>query len=606
MFMNCEQLSVYEIFKKYPRLKIPKYQRGYAWKKIQIDDFIADLRECFKKRKDGEPIPHFFGGIVSIEAKEKTDSTNSLEIIDGQQRLTTFILLIAQIVQKIYDYVKEFDSELKQEQKERLYKFANGLKYTYLYQKDEYSIVVKDELKLIPTITDSCLFREVLEGKKLQKGKDKRDSQNNIIDGCKYLREFVGRDIVNYKKYNFVLDNLDTIRKVLEEDCKLISITLEDHISAYQCFQVLNNRGTPLTTGNLLKSDTLRHLDENGFVDRIDDVAMKWNCILKGKPEEVERTLQAIYVSRTGKRPSRLKFPEEFMTSVFNIDNIKKNAKFGQRLERIIQEVCDEAQTIDSLRDGEWIPDDYDAKECEKERLRSLILYLKQRMVMPLLLSFAKKCEPNEFYEAVTIIERVICRYINIQKLRPNIIETVIRENAYNIYNGEYSKHRFRDDLKEFFSREVNDHLFRTSLNELRYGKGGINENVLRTIFGILEIHWAWGSNGIGDEPLFALDANVAELSESKIEYVYPKVSSKFWKDKELERSIDNLGNLVILRTKELNKQNSDTFKDRRKAYRKTDFESTRIIADYEKWTLNELEDRQEELITRALRIFQP
>src|ERR1700761_8261654 len=78
---------------------VPKYQRAYAWDKLEIEDFLQDLEKCFNKRKVGSPINHFFGGIVSVEKPvEGTVNQSTYELVDGQQRMATFVLLASTIV----------------------------------------------------------------------------------------------------------------------------------------------------------------------------------------------------------------------------------------------------------------------------------------------------------------------------------------------------------------------------------------------------------------------------------------------------------------------------------------------------------------------------
>ena len=82
-------LSVPEVFKD-RFFKIPDYQRGYSW---EVDPQLLDLR------KDIENIysknyKHFTGTIVAAKIN---GSENHLEIVDGQQRLTTLVILLKEI-----------------------------------------------------------------------------------------------------------------------------------------------------------------------------------------------------------------------------------------------------------------------------------------------------------------------------------------------------------------------------------------------------------------------------------------------------------------------------------------------------------------------------
>jgi uncharacterized protein with ParB-like and HNH nuclease domain len=73
---------------KLNRLQVPPYQREYAWENDQVDQLYADFSSAKAGNKD-----YFLGTIVTISR----GANKPLEIVDGQQRLTTTALLIAAI-----------------------------------------------------------------------------------------------------------------------------------------------------------------------------------------------------------------------------------------------------------------------------------------------------------------------------------------------------------------------------------------------------------------------------------------------------------------------------------------------------------------------------
>lgn len=99
--MNLEPTytSVGSLFRYRPMFFIPKYQRAYAWDPESISDFIKDLKNCFYKRQSNSEINHFFGGIVSVEHSVcGAVNQHEYEVIDGQQRIATFVLLVSCII----------------------------------------------------------------------------------------------------------------------------------------------------------------------------------------------------------------------------------------------------------------------------------------------------------------------------------------------------------------------------------------------------------------------------------------------------------------------------------------------------------------------------
>lgn len=85
---------------------IPSYQRGYRWDRKQIEDLLKDITDFSKKAKDGE-----FYCLQPVVVKEKQwelngNTINGWEVIDGQQRLTTLLLLLKYLQSKSCDCKK--------------------------------------------------------------------------------------------------------------------------------------------------------------------------------------------------------------------------------------------------------------------------------------------------------------------------------------------------------------------------------------------------------------------------------------------------------------------------------------------------------------------
>lgn len=68
---------------------MPKYQREYSWKTKEVNQLLEDLAGAKLDRRD-----YFLGTIVTIGAE---GSSSALEVVDGQQRLTTVTLILAAI-----------------------------------------------------------------------------------------------------------------------------------------------------------------------------------------------------------------------------------------------------------------------------------------------------------------------------------------------------------------------------------------------------------------------------------------------------------------------------------------------------------------------------
>src|SRR5665647_2766230 len=86
--IKSEERSIGSILADKRPLRVPAYQRSFSWTKTQIDDLWEDIQSILY---DGQE-QYFLGSMVFIQ---KAD--NSLEVVDGQQRLATLSLLLAAI-----------------------------------------------------------------------------------------------------------------------------------------------------------------------------------------------------------------------------------------------------------------------------------------------------------------------------------------------------------------------------------------------------------------------------------------------------------------------------------------------------------------------------
>ena len=82
---------------------IPRYQREYSWSKEQLEDFYSDIVSNIKKEKGTYKIQeYFFGTVILVGNMEKPNTP--IEIIDGQQRITTITIFLSVLSDILYSY----------------------------------------------------------------------------------------------------------------------------------------------------------------------------------------------------------------------------------------------------------------------------------------------------------------------------------------------------------------------------------------------------------------------------------------------------------------------------------------------------------------------
>lgn len=236
---------------------IPRYQREYTWRKNQWEDLFDDLSE----NNPG----YFLGSIICINQSNDALTVQKLELVDGQQRMTTLSLLFA----AIYHALKRHENDLDGEQSFEL----TSLKRKLILKKGD------EQIRLIPQIqnNNNADYRAVL-------------AEIGIVSECDVPAYAGNRRI--FRAYKYFQDRIDemsngqrnrlgTIIKFLDKVSRtfMVKIEVESHADAYTLFESLNNRGMPLTAIDLIKNKLLAQLESNE-PGKVDYYFERWNRLL--------------------------------------------------------------------------------------------------------------------------------------------------------------------------------------------------------------------------------------------------------------------------------------------------------------------------------------
>ena len=216
------------------RYVIPVYQRKYDWKEDNCRQLYEDLKKIVFDKRDS----HFFGSIVSSVIG--SGATTEYHIIDGQQRLTTVTLLLLAIRNLIQQ--KKITAEEPQLDEQINERFLISK-----WAKED------DRIKLRPVKSD----REALG--KLFGDEEDYDQSSNLTLNYKFFCNMLLREEVS-------VDDLYAAIGKLE----IISITLDQGDNAQLIFESLNSTGLALTEGDKIRNYILTGLppkDQNKYYD---------------------------------------------------------------------------------------------------------------------------------------------------------------------------------------------------------------------------------------------------------------------------------------------------------------------------------------------------
>lgn len=238
---NEADLKLGELFGN-KAFRIPNYQRGYAWGDNQWNDFWEDLWDI-EKNDSGEYRRHYTGTIALQEIDRKdvpqeeqwflNDGSSFFYVVDGQQRLTTIVILLHELI-KVYPILGTCASLSER----YIYRQKDGAEtklYRFSYNKDDNN--------------RPFLLNKIFGDKSEILANDHINVYtNNLLSAKEWFGQKVAVLSDDEKE-----DLLVRMQTALAFDTKYIT----DNLSVQAVFETMNNRGKPLTILEKLKNRLL-------------------------------------------------------------------------------------------------------------------------------------------------------------------------------------------------------------------------------------------------------------------------------------------------------------------------------------------------------------
>lgn len=262
-FIEAKDKSLAEVLSN-NRYKIDSFQREYRWQRKQIEALISDLSICFDKSyKDGDTIEsynnyngYYMGPIVLC------DDRKSLSIIDGQQRLTSFTLLLI-FLHHAQNKLK-LPENLYKDLKQFLY-VTKGGKTTLILNVDSRTNVIEHLYKKPDTIFEDIEEIEEAEDEvKENKKKIQDESIENIIGRYEDITKLFPEEINTALKLPIFIEWL--LDKVYMVDVKAFNME-----NAYTIFETMNDRGLSLNPTEILKGYLLSKIEDEKKSDEMNE-----------------------------------------------------------------------------------------------------------------------------------------------------------------------------------------------------------------------------------------------------------------------------------------------------------------------------------------------
>ncbi|MBF7075589.1 DUF262 domain-containing protein [Streptococcus sp. HF-100] len=559
MKFTPENKTIKTMFRSYPMMSIPNFQREYSWDKYYYNTFFIDILEGIKQEDKKLINTDYFIGTMVFSGSEKKDE--SIEVIDGQQRLTVITILLSVLTNK-FKNIKEED-------------LAEAT-FEYIKTKDDYGRPIPK----LKSITSYPYFEAYVQSIEKTDVEPATEEEINIKQTYNYFESEL-EEMKLKRKYDFnentpYKDLLIAIRDQILQ-MNVISILTEEKDSAYEIFEILNAKGKNLASIDLIKNTIYSkfHADDNAK-----------DKIIENKWEGIKTTLRSrnpnIGFATFYRHYWISKYQKTTNSKLY--DSFKKHIKSNKKsYEEFVEDLSTIAETYMKIVSPNI--DDYNNRKEYNWLIQSLKAIEKtfgvtQARIALLALFELKsndKISSKAFKDAVKYIENFIFAYTGVLKNQANIYESRFSKLAIKLRESK-NKSDTNNILKEYLYQEFEDRYpqkeeFLSGFVRLRFSKQESPTNTI-TKYVLNKI-----SSKLNNSEVYSIDSSIEHIINEDI-------------------SNDNtlfIGNLICLEIDLNNEARDLAYEEKLEVYKKSKYNQVRNFCNkYPNFNENNIEERSQ------------
>lgn len=404
--MENGQKTIMTLFNGDKHFVIPKYQRAYAWDEEHLTDFIEDIRN---QRLDKE----YFLGTILLQDKGISSGFEQIDVVDGQQRITTLIIFMKTLLSRLEDMdsVNDYRREIRR------------------YLKDENFY----KLELIQM--DNDFFKTyIIDGNEIDEKFVETPSQKRLLNA----KIFFQKQLKN--------DDLETLKEYKKkiELTRLLTYSVNDTAEATLIFETTNDRGKSLTNLEKTKSFLMHkvYLTKNNPLDLLDSIHDRFSGIYRILEEinyqiDEDSILQYHFISHldwgyTRKSKDYQKYVDKTKERINKLIKSNNSEKTPVFIDKYTRELKESYNVVKEL-----LKDD---NHC----IRDLFILGRLRFFYPLMIKCYKidtASDKSNFYNIIRLMEIFSFRVYGIGRKPAHTGETWLYTLAKK-FKGDF------DDLK--------------------------------------------------------------------------------------------------------------------------------------------------------------
>ncbi len=556
---TINQIGIGEILKQ-NYLKVPPHQRDYSWTDKEVKTLFTDLANAIADEKNQA---YFLGSIVTIK-----DESGALEIIDGQQRLSTITILLCNIKRYLMTMANEPE-------------IVKDLELFLVYtDRDQRATLNRLRMNLV----DNDFFSIMLDDSLFETVAEPKHRSNKLIKKAFDIAKNYVKTIVasfNPKDHGNVLNKWITF---IERQAEVILLQVPSAANAYRMFETLNDRGLKTTQADLVKN----YLFGQAGDDRFAEVQDSWST-MRGALESLQKEdkeditvnylRQALMVIRGFLRKEKL------YEVVQATKGPQATVKFLKQVEGLAK-----FYVATFLRDhDQW------KKQYPDAMLSAIdtINFFDIAPFRPTLLAVTAKFSPKEALHAFSMFVSLGVRLLIAASTRTGSVEETLGAAAHEIFLGKIST---ATELKVKLSGIIpTDTQFNEAFATATVSKASLARYYLRSLESVIQKQ---------KDPHLIVPSDKEEIT---LEHVLPEKPANNWPQftqEEHDSYWKRIGNMVLLRYKPNSDLKSKQFHDKVPVYKDCSYAFTQQVTTVPDWTMERIRERQVGLAKYALKAW--
>ncbi|HEX5760820.1 MAG TPA: DUF262 domain-containing protein [Thermoanaerobaculia bacterium] len=549
---DFDDMGIGELLRR-GRLAVPPNQRSYAWHTRHVKDLLQDLHAAIQN--DDED--YFLGTIVLI-----TEERDTPQIADGQQRLATTTILLARI--------RDLLTQLKRDQS------ARGIDGEYIRKIDYETEDLLPQLQL--NIEDNDFYaNQILAPRGAAPAvSGNRPSNRRLLNASDTIYSFL-RSIIDPEREGDRATRLLAWVRYIKDNATVIVVEVPDDVGAFRMFETLNDRGLRASQADILK---------NYFFSKAGNRLSEAHRLWSGMADLVE-SLGEEEEKDDDEGGGRL---VTYLRHYWILEH--GPTKHKELAAAVKSEITGETKALRLLTDAHDAASDYVAlwwlghpkwntyRTAVKQHLATIQDHLRVEQIRPLLFAVARNFTPEETEKAFRLFVSWSVRFL-IYGGRGGLLDRHYSERARDVGTKQITKAR---ELREKMEGVVpSDGEFQAAFATARVSKTYLARYYLRVLDKVMK--------NVA-QPEFVANEDVAAIN---LEHVLPLTPNSHWSvnPEEAAAADKMLGNMVLLKADRNRDLGNSSFGAKKQAYADSGYMITNEVAKYNKWTIEEIRQRQ-------------